>query len=114
MSNTKTEKRIQRHKRVRSKISGTSIVPRLSVFKSNSNLIAQLINDEKGETLAYVSTLKIEGKNLKEKSINLGKEIAEKAKSQKIEKVVFDRGGFAFIGNIKFFADSAREAGLKF
>lgn len=108
------EKRIRRHSRIRSKISGTSSKPRFSVNKSNKNIIAQLIDDEKNETLAYVWTKKMDGKSLREKSVAAGKEIAKIASEKKISEVSFDRGGFIYTGNIKVLADSAREAGLKF
>ncbi|HMO79035.1 MAG TPA: 50S ribosomal protein L18 [Candidatus Paceibacterota bacterium] len=114
MSNTKLQKRIRRHSKIRAKISGTEQKPRFSVSKSNTNIIAQIINDEKGETIVYVWTKNVEGKNLKEKSINAGKKIAELAKDKKIKKVVFDRGGFLYAGNIKALADSARQSGLEF
>ncbi len=111
---TKLEKRIRRHKRIRAKAFGTAEKPRLAVSKSNKNIIAQIINDEKGETLCYVWTNKEAGKTLKEKSESAGKKIAELAKDKKITKVVFDRGGFIFTGNIKLLADSARANGLEF
>ncbi len=114
MNKQKVEKRIRRHLRIRAKISGTAERPRLCVSKSNSNMIAQLVNDEKGETLAYVWTRELKGKTLHERAILAGKEIAELAKAKKIEEVVFDRGGFIYTGNLKAFADAAREAGLKF
>ncbi|NCS98785.1 50S ribosomal protein L18 [Candidatus Parcubacteria bacterium] len=108
------EKRIRRHARIRSKVSGTAVKPRFSVSKSNKNLIAQLIDDQKAETLAYVWTQKMDGKSLREKSIAAGKEIAKLAEAKKIKEVAFDRGGFIYTGNIKALADAAREAGLKF
>ena len=108
------EKRIRRHSRIRSKVSGTSSKPRLSVFRSNREIIAQLINDEKGETLAYVWTKKMKGKTLKERSVEAGKEIAKIAGTKKIKDICFDRGGFIYTGNIKVLADAARESGLKF
>ena len=108
------EKRIRRHARIRSKVSGTSEKPRFAVHKSNTNIIAQLIDDNKNETIAYVWTKKLDGKNLKEKSITAGKEIAKIASEKKISEVAFDRGGFIYAGNIKVLADAAREAGLKF
>lgn len=115
MSNIKREKRIIRHKRVRSKIFGTAERPRLAVFRSNKNITAQLINDETGETLGYVWTKKITtGKTLREKSETAGKEIAELAKAKKITEAVFDKGGFIFTGNIKALAEAARSGGLKF
>jgi large subunit ribosomal protein L18 len=111
---TNIEKRIRRHSRIRAKVSGTSERPRLAVFKSNKNITAQIINDEKGETLCYVWTNQETGKNLAEKSISAGKKIAELAKDKKIKKVVFDRGGFVFTGNIKALAEAARTNGLEF
>lgn len=111
---TKEQKINRRHKKIRARVSGTAVKPRLAVSKSNKNIIAQLIDDEKSETLAYVWTKGMTGKTLKDRSIEVGKKIAELAKTKKIEEVVFDRGGFLFAGNIKALADSAREAGLKF
>lgn len=108
------EKRIRRHSRIRSKISGTASKPRFSVFKSNRNIVAQLINDEKGETLVYVWTKNMDGKSLREKSEAAGKEVAKLAKEKKVEEVAFDRGGFIYTGNIRILAEAAREAGLKF
>ena len=107
-------KRNRRHARIRAKVSGTAEKPRFSVNKSNKNIIAQLIDDQKNETIAYVWTKKLEGKNLKERSITAGKEIAKIASEKKITEVAFDRGGFIYTGNIKALADAAREAGLKF
>jgi large subunit ribosomal protein L18 len=114
MTTSSLEKRIRRHKKIRAKISGTAERPRLAVFKSNKNLVAQLIDDIKGETLVHVWTNSLEGKTLKDRSIAAGKKIAELAKAAKIETVVFDRGGFIFAGNIKALAEAARENGLKF
>lgn len=111
---TKKDKVNRRHKKIRSRVSGTATKPRLAISKSNRNLIAQLIDDQKGETLAYVWTKLESGKTLKERTASAGKKIAELAKSQKISKVVFDRGGYIFTGNVKLLADSAREAGLEF
>jgi large subunit ribosomal protein L18 len=111
---TNLEKRTRRHSRIRAKVSGTSERPRLAVFKSNKNITAQIINDEKGETLCYVWTNKEAGRTLAEKSVSAGKKIAELAKDKKISKVVFDRGGFIFTGNIKALAEAARTNGLEF
>lgn len=111
---TKKDKINRRHKKIRTKVSGTILKPRFSVSKSNTNLIAQLIDDQNGKTLAYAWTKLEAGKTLKEKSISAGKKIAELAKLQKIENAVFDRGGYIFTGNIKLLADSARDNGLKF
>jgi large subunit ribosomal protein L18 len=114
MFQTKTQKINRRHKRIRSRVSGTSERPRLAVSKSNKNIIAQLIDDQKNETIAYVWTKLESGETLKDRSISAGKKIAELAKSKKISKVVFDRGGYIFAGNIKLLADAAREGGLEF
>jgi len=105
---TKKEQRIQRHKRVRSKIKGTADVPRLAVFKSNTTVYAQLIDDLKGSTIGSSDTKR--DKNVS----GVGKAIAKIAKSKNIDKVVFDRGGFRYTGKIKELADAAREAGLTF
>ncbi|MFA6797129.1 MAG: 50S ribosomal protein L18 [Candidatus Paceibacterota bacterium] len=116
MKNTNNKKiKIQtRHKRIRAKISGTSLVPRLSVYRSNTCIYGQIIDDDKNITLVSFSADKVEGKGLMEKSLKAGKEIAKLAIKKGIEKVVFDRGGFIYIGKIKAFAEGAREGGLKF
>jgi len=114
---TKKEKRINRHKKIRSKIHGTSDRPRLFVFRSNQHIYAQLVNDEKAKILASASDKDVKAaKNVKklEMAREVGKLIAKKAQEIKIEKVVFDRGGFIFHGRIKALADGAKEAGLKF
>ncbi len=105
MSNLKSAKRIRNHKKIRSKISGTSTIPRLSVFKSNTLIYTQVIDDEAEVTLASAS-----GKDAKK----VGAEIAKALKVKKVEKVVFDRGGYIYTGKIKALAESAREAGLIF
>ena len=112
--NIKKEKRIRRHKRVRAKIFGTSARPRLSVFKSNTRLTAQIIDDEKGITLVSVSSHDSDKKTMKERVEESGKKLAQEASKNKIKTVVFDRGGFIFTGNIQAFADSARGEGLIF
>lgn len=106
--------RVRRHKRIRTRVKGTSVRPRLSVYKSNQCLYAQLIDDEKGTTLAAAFSKGLSGKNMTERSASLGKDVAKKAKTKKINNVVFDRGGFLYAGNIKAFADAARESGLTF
>jgi large subunit ribosomal protein L18 len=113
-SQIKTEKRARRHKRIRSKVSGTSDMPRLSVFKSNKFVYAQLIDDEKGATLVAASTQDIKGKGMLEKAKKAGLEIAKLAQEKKIKKVVFDRGGFIYTGRVKALAEGAREGGLTF
>jgi len=110
----KREKRNRRHVKIRARLSGTKERPRLSVFKSNRFMYAQLIDDDKSITLAHASTKDLKGKGLVEKAKLLGAVIAEKAKEKKIKKVVFDRAGFVYAGRIKALADSAREAGLVF
>ena len=110
----KTTKIQVRHKRIRAKISGTSSMPRLCVYKSNTSIYGQIIDDTKGSTLASVSSAKFKGKGMIEKSANAGREIAKLAIEKGIKKVVFDRGGFIYTGKIKAFADGARESGLKF
>jgi len=114
MFTTKTDKINRRHKKIRSRVFGTAEKPRLAVSKSNRNIIVQLIDDNKAETIAYVWTKLETGKTLSERSIAAGKTISALAKDKKVTKVVFDRGGYKYIGNIKLLADSAREGGLEF
>ena len=109
--------RLKRHARVRSKVSGTAACPRLDVFRSNSNIYAQLIDDVNGVTLAAASSNEkdfgISGGN-KEGARKVGKLIAERAVSKGITEVVFDRGGYIYHGRVKELAEGAREGGLKF
>ncbi|MGM5631370.1 50S ribosomal protein L18 [Apibacter raozihei] len=118
MALTKREKRIRVKRRVRKNIFGTAAKPRLSVYRSNKEIYAQLIDDNSGKTLAFASSLEKEvvGENGTKTEIStlVGKRIAEKAKSAGIETVVFDRNGFIYHGRIKALADGAREQGLKF
>lgn len=102
-----------RRNRVRAKIGGTAERPRLSVNISNRNVIAQLIDDVEGKTLAYADSLKMDG-SLTDKAAKVGAEIAKQAKDKKIESVVFDRGGRKYAGRMQALADAAREKGLKF
>lgn len=114
---TKEQKRKRRKARIRAKISGTAKRPRLSVFKSNKHLSAQLIDDTKGHTLlsSFDTGLKESLKKSRgEVAVLIGKDIALKAKKSKITKIVFDRGGFSYEGNIKVLAESIRKEGLKF
>jgi len=101
---------------VRNKISGTKERPRLSVFRSNKGLFAQVINDENGTTIASASTIELgeKAKLNQENSKNVGKKIAEKALASGVQSIVFDRNGYLYHGNIKALADGAREGGLKF
>ena len=109
--------RLKRHKRVRSKISGTAECPRLNVFRSTNNIYAQLIDDVKGVTLCSASSLDKEidvyGGN-KEAARKVGELIAKRAVEKGISDVVFDRGGYIFHGRVKELAEGAREGGLKF
>ena len=105
-----------RHTRVRNKIAGTSEVPRLNVFRSNNNIFAQIIDDEKQTTLVSSSSveLKINNGGNVEGAKLVGADIAKKAKKAKITKVVFDRGGYLYHGRVQALADAARENGLEF
>lgn len=108
------EKRIRRHIRVRAKVKGTAECPRLCVFRSNKHIYAQLIDDVTGKILASTSDLKdAKGKKL-DRAGEIGKAIADLGKKQKIEKVVFDRGGNRYHGRVKAVAEGARQGGLKF
>ena len=109
-----TAKRTRRHAKIRAKIFGTASMPRLSVFKSNKHISVQVIDDESAKTLAASHSRDAKGKTLLEKAASLGLDIAEKAKANKITKVVFDRGGFRYTGAVKVVADSARKGGLIF
>ncbi|MEX0931553.1 MAG: 50S ribosomal protein L18 [Candidatus Paceibacterota bacterium] len=113
--NEKKEKRIRRHARVRSRISGTASRPRLSVAKSNRYIWCQLIDDVKGETIAYVTSKTIAPeKTMSESAVLVGEAIAKEAKTKKVTEAVFDRGGYAYVGLIESLANSARKGGLKF
>lgn len=111
--NKKQEVRIRRHVRIRARVFGTEARPRLSVFKSNKYLYAQLINDDASKTLAFVSSQKL-GKDVKDVPREVGRELAKLALKKKISAVVFDRGGFIYTGKVKALAEGAREGGLKF
>lgn len=111
---TKTLRRISRHKRVRARVIGTQERPRLAVFKSNTRLTAQLIDDEAGKTIVAVSSASEKGKTPRERAEQAAATIAKKAAGLGVTKVVFDRGGFQYLGTIKAFADAARAAGLEF
>ena len=105
-----------RHTRVRNKISGTSECPRLNVFRSNSNIFAQIIDDEKQITLVSSSSVELKlnnGGNIEGAKL-VGKDIARKAKKKNITKVVFDRGGYLYHGRVEALAEAARENGLEF
>ena len=109
--------RLQRHKRVRGKISGTAECPRLCVYRSNANITAQVIDDVAGVTLVSATTLEKSFENYggnKEAAREIGKLVAERALAKGIENVVFDRGGYLYHGRVQELADGAREGGLKF
>ncbi|MDR1800418.1 MAG: 50S ribosomal protein L18 [Lachnospiraceae bacterium] len=117
---SRKEVRVHKHRKLRNRLSGTKACPRLAVFRSNSHLYAQIIDDTVGNTLVAASTLQkdikgeLERTNNKEAASYLGKVIAEKALEKGIKDVVFDRGGFIYQGKIQALADAAREAGLNF
>ena len=111
----KIERRLKIKQRIRTKVFGTAERPRLTVFRSNSQIYAQVIDDTKGTTLAAASSLAIKDKLTKtEKAAQVGKAIAEAAKKAGVESVVFDRNGYLYHGRVKQLADAAREGGLKF
>ena len=115
---SRNELRLERHKRVRAKVSGTKDIPRLNVFRSAKNISVQIIDDEKGVTLVSASStdkdLKItNGGNIEAAKI-VGAEVAKRAKKAKITKVVFDRGGYLYHGRVQALAEAARENGLEF
>ncbi len=114
MALTKREQRERRHNRVRARVIGTESRPRLSIYKSNTRLTAQLIDDDKGVTLAAVSSANEKGKTPKERAEQAAATLAKAAGAKGIKAVVFDRGGFQYVGTIKAFADAARGAGLEF
>lgn len=115
---TRNDLRKKRHVKIRKNIHGTYAIPRLNVFRSNSNIYAQLIDDEEGKTLLSSSSLdknlKIKNGGNKEAAEIVGKDLAKKALAKDIKEVVFDRGGYLYHGRVKALAEAAREAGLKF
>lgn len=117
-TDTKKVIRFKRKKRIRSTVNGNAERPRLAVFKSNTHLYAQIINDEQGATLVAASTLEKEQRGKVKNNLTgaktLGQLIAQRAQQKKISQVVFDRSGYLYHGKVKAFADAAREAGLKF
>ncbi|MCJ8166924.1 50S ribosomal protein L18 [Pontibacter sp. E15-1] len=115
MSTNKISRRLRIKRSIRNKISGTSERPRLSVFRSNKAIYAQLIDDTTGVTLAAASSVKLDDAKANVETANrVGKDIAEKAISKGISAVVFDRSGYLYHGKVKSLAEGAREAGLKF
>ena len=114
---TVRQARIRRHKRVRGKVSGTAERPRLVVTRSNRGIVAQLVDDAGGKTLASASWLQVKKTfkgDKKAQASEVGKLLADSAKQAKIESVVFDRGGYLYHGRVKALADAAREGGLQF
>ena len=110
--------RTARHERIRNKVVGTAECPRLNVFRSNSNIFAQIIDDTKGVTLVSASSidkeLKLENGSNVEAAVKVGELLAKRAKQAKITQVTFDRGGYLYHGRVKALADAARENGLEF
>lgn len=115
---SRNEVRKVRHDRVRDKVVGTSDVPRLNVFRSNQNIFAQIIDDEKGITLVSASSidkeLKLDNGSNIEAATKVGELLAKRAKKEKIIKVTFDRGGYLYHGRVKALAEAARKNGLEF
>jgi large subunit ribosomal protein L18 len=111
---TKEQRRLKRRRRVRSKVRGTAARPRISVFRSNRGIAAQLIDDERGHTLVAVSWIEADLRELKSKdqAAQAGKVLAERAKAAGIERAVFDRGGYQYHGRVKAFAEGVREGGV--
>jgi len=118
--NSRSIARVRRHVRVRKNLAGTAERPRLNVFKSLSAIYAQVIDDQSGRTLLSASTVdrelreKVKGLKKSEQAKLVGQALAERAKSKGINAVVFDRGGFRYVGRVKALADGAREGGLQF
>lgn len=112
--NPKAAKRIRRHNRIRARVSGTAETPRLAVFRSNTAVYAQLVDDVKGVTIASADTRKAAGATTREKARATGAALATLAKERGVERVVFDRGGFLYTGVVRELAEGAREGGLIF
>jgi large subunit ribosomal protein L18 len=113
---TQPARRLRRRRRVRAKVRGTAARPRISVFRSNRGINAQLIDDERGHTLAAVNWTEADLRALKpgERARRVGELLAERAKAAGVEQAVFDRGGYRYHGHVKALADGARENGLTF
>lgn len=117
MALSKKDRRLRIKRRIRKIVSGTQSQPRLTVFRSNNEIYAQIINDENGATLVAASSIQKDVKakgNKTEIASIVGKAIAEKAIKAGIEKIAFDRGGYLYHGRVKALAEAAREGGLKF
>ncbi len=113
---TVRESRLRRHRRVRGKVAGTAERPRLVVTRSNRGIVAQLVDDSNGRTIASASWLQVKSfkGNKTAQAAEVGKLLAQKAKEAEVDGVVFDRGGYLYHGRVKALADAAREGGLKF
>ncbi len=117
---SRSEQRIRRHRRVRKHIIGTPERPRLNIFRSEAEIYAQVIDDQAGHTIAAASSIdhdlrqKLDGKTKTEQARLVGQLVAERAKNKGISQVIFDRGGFRYMGRVKALADGARESGLEF
>ena len=114
MTTKKIERRIKIKYRIRKSVNGTAERPRLSVFRSNKQIYAQIINDLTGQTLAAASSLGLEKMPKKEQAAKVGEMVAEKAQAAGITSVVFDRNGYLYHGRVKELADGARKGGLNF
>lgn len=120
MAKSKEVARRRRHRRIRMRLTGTAARPRLNIYRSLDNIYAQVIDDEAGHTIASASTVErqladeLGEKSKKEQAAVVGKTVAERARAQGIETVVFDRGGYLYHGRVQALAEAAREAGLKF
>ena len=110
----KQKKRQRRHRRVRAKVVGSAERPRLSIYKSNTRLVAQVIDDAKGVVLAHASSADEKGASPRERAEHAAATLVTRAKEKGVSLVVFDRGGFQYVGTIKAFAEAARSAGLQF
>jgi large subunit ribosomal protein L18 len=117
---SRSKTRLERHSRVRAHVAGSPERPRLNVFRSLSDIYVQVIDDQSGQTLASASTIdrelkgSMEGLNKTDQARKVGQAIAQRASAKGIRQVVFDRGGYKYIGRVKALADAAREAGLEF
>lgn len=117
---SRTKVRLDKHRRIRNRLSGTAQCPRLAVFRSNNHMYAQIIDDSVGNTIVAASTVEKSIKEALEQTDNVdaaayvGKVVAERALEKGIKTVVFDRGGFIYQGKVQALADAAREAGLEF
>ena len=114
MTTKKEQRRIKIKYRVRNKITGTAVRPRLSVFRSNKQIYAQIINDETAATLVAASSLGLEAMHKKEQAAKVGEAVAQKALAAGITQVVFDRNGYLYHGRVKELAEGARKGGLNF